>query len=218
MILVTLDQFGIEINFLTGRYVATCHNNRRQPEWPPHPARLFSALVVAWADVDKPDQAEREALEWLEGLGPPAITTPDAIPRRVVSHFVPVNDTTVIGLSLQERRAKKIYDLVDQLRDELARSEGKFTKKAAQIENRLTKEQDVDDQVRNPGNTRSLSAKQMLPDGRVKQERFFPSVTLRENRVTYIWNDSLPDGVGKALNQLLQRIIRLGHSSSLVSC
>ena len=49
------EGFGIEVNFLTGRFVATCHNDRRQPEWPPHPARLFSALVAAWADADEPD-------------------------------------------------------------------------------------------------------------------------------------------------------------------
>ena len=63
------ESFGIEVNFLTGRFVATCHNDRRQPEWPPHPARLYSALVAAWADADKPNPSERAALEWLEVSG-----------------------------------------------------------------------------------------------------------------------------------------------------
>ena len=58
----TTEKFGIEVNFLTGRYVATFHNDRRQPEWPPHPARLFSALVAAWADADEPDRSEREGI------------------------------------------------------------------------------------------------------------------------------------------------------------
>ena len=40
--MATAERFGIEVNFLTGRYVATCHNERRQCEWPPHPARLWA--------------------------------------------------------------------------------------------------------------------------------------------------------------------------------
>ena len=83
----TTEKFGIEVNFLTGRYVATFHNDRRQPEWPPHPARLFSALVATWADADEPDRSEREALEWLEAQGHPAIAASCAVPRKVVSHF-----------------------------------------------------------------------------------------------------------------------------------
>ncbi len=93
--------FGIEVNFLTGRFVATCHNDRRQPEWPPHPARLFSALVAAWADADEPDSAERAALKWLESQAPPGIAASEAVPRSVVSHFVPVNDATIIARLLE---------------------------------------------------------------------------------------------------------------------
>ncbi len=84
--------FAIEINFLTGRYVATSHYNRRLPEWPPHPARLFSALVAEWA-VEQ-DPTERQALEWLEAQPPPSITASDELPRKVVKHFVPVNDAS----------------------------------------------------------------------------------------------------------------------------
>ena len=91
------EHIGIEVNFLTGRFVATCHNDRRQPEWPPHPARLFSALVAAWADTEAPDVAERAALEWLESQAPPGIAASEAVPRKVVSHFVPVNDAFVIS-------------------------------------------------------------------------------------------------------------------------
>ncbi len=51
-----------------------------------------------------------------------------------------------------------------------------------------------------------------------KQERFYPSVTPDEARVTYIWERPFPDGVGEVLDRLLSRVTRLGHSSSLVSC
>ena len=78
------ENIGIEVNFLTGRFVATCHNDRRQPEWPPHPARLFSTLVAAWADAEEPDAAERAALEWLESQAPPDIAASEAVPRKAV--------------------------------------------------------------------------------------------------------------------------------------
>ena len=37
----------LEVEFLLGRYAAADFRDREQPEWPPHPARLFSALVAA---------------------------------------------------------------------------------------------------------------------------------------------------------------------------
>lgn len=57
---------AIEIELLTGRYAATAHNDRGRGEWPPHPARFYSALVAAFHDNDNADQAERAALLWLE--------------------------------------------------------------------------------------------------------------------------------------------------------
>ena len=80
--------FAIEINFLTGRYVATSHYDRRRPEWPPHPARLFSAMMAEWAASGDP--TEREALEWLEAQPSPSITASDETPRKVASHYAEV--------------------------------------------------------------------------------------------------------------------------------
>ena len=210
-------KFGIEVNFLTGGYVATYYNDRRRSEWPPHPSRLFSALVATWAE-DGGDPAERAALEWLESQGAPAIAASEAVPRRAVSHFVPVNDAAIISRSLQERRAKAIYELEDQLVDELSLSEGEVTRKVARIQNRLAKQRDVEAQVKSVGTTSADSAIQMLPDHRGKQERFFPSVTPGDARVTYIWEEATPESVCDTLDGLLQRVTRLGHSSSLVSC
>ena len=171
---------GIEVNFLTGRYVATYHNNRELAEWPPHTARLFSALVSAWAEEGQ-DGAEREALEWLESQRPPDITAPAAVYRSKVSHFVPVNDTTILGRSLMTE------------------------KKAAKA-------------VRNVGATPLKTALALFPEGREKQERFYPSVTPSVPRVTYVWDQAPQDGMAKVLDGLLSRVTRLGHSSSLVSC
>ena len=210
-------KFCVEVNFLTGRYVATSHNDRRQPEWPPHPARLFSALVATWADADEPDPSEREALEWLEVQQAPAISASDAIARKVVSHFVLVNDAAIVGRSAYERKATRIDDLENQLRQALDPEDGD-AKKAARIRQRLAKERDVATQVNRAGKTNPSSAEQMLPDRRGKRERFFPSVTPDRARVSYLWDRSPPDGMDGILDRLLCRVTRLGHPSSLVSC
>ncbi len=212
------ERFGIEVNFLTGRYVATYHNDRRRGEWPPHPARLFSALVAAWTDADEPDGTELEALKWLEAQGAPAVAASDAVPRSVVSHFVPVNDASIVRRTWHEKKAGKTHAMADQLDEELASSQGEITRKVSQLQQRLARERNVESQVSRSGNTNPSSAVQMLPDQRDKRERFFPSVTPEDARVTFIWEAVVPEGVAEALDQLLCRVTRLGHSSSLVSC
>ena len=212
------NPFGIEVNFLTGRFVATSHNDRRQFEWPPHPARLFSALVATWADADEPDQSERSALEWLESLPPPGIAASPAVPRRVVSHFVPVNDASVISRSWYERRAADVTQLSVQHDTEMAAAGGETTSKVARIGRRLATARNVEAQVARTGSANPSSAQAMLPEGRRKQERFFPSVTPEDARVSFLWGVPAPDGLADTLDRLLRRVTRLGHSSSLVSC
>ena len=211
-------KFGIEVNFLTGRFVATFHNDRRQHEWPPHPARLFSALVAAWADADEPDRSERAALEWLEAQAPPAIAASGAVPRTAVAHFVPVNDASVVARAWHERTAHTVFSLEGQLHDELAATRGEVTKSVAQILRRLEKARGVGAQVGRVGNTNPSSALAMMPERRGKQERFFPSVTPDVPRATYLWRDPVPDEFREVLDRLLGRVTRLGHPSSLVSC
>ncbi|MXW41895.1 MAG: type I-U CRISPR-associated protein Cas5/Cas6 [Acidimicrobiia bacterium] len=209
---------AIEVNFLTGRYVATAHNDRESSEWPPHPARLFSALVASWAEAGE-DDAEREVLEWMEALPPPSLGASDVDPRKVVSYFVPVNDTRVISGSWYERCHQKLNELEDQFEAELELSGGELTKKAERTRNKIQKVLDVDSQVSNVGTTSTESALDMLPDVRGKQERHFPSVTPRDARVTFVWVGAhLSVAVRSSLDDLLSRVTRLGHSSSLVSC
>lgn len=209
---------AIEVNFLTGRFVATAHNDREASEWPPHPARLFSALVAGWAETGE-EGAEREVLEWLEAQSPPAIAASEADPRRVVSHFVPVNDASIVSGAWYERRSQNVSELEAQFEDELERSGGELTKKAERVRDKIQKELDVDDQVSKTGTTAVKSALELLPDGRGKQERHFPSITPVEPRVTFVWSDAdLSKTAGASLDHLLERVTRFGHSSSLVSC
>lgn len=209
---------AIEVNFLTGRFVATAHNDRETSEWPPHPARLFSALVAGWAEAGE-DDAEREALEWLEGQPPPALTASSADPRKVVSFFVPVNDASIIGGAWYERRSQSLDNLEDQFIAELEHTGGELTKKVERVRDKIQKALDVEDQVSKTGTTAVKSALELLPDGRGKQERHFPSVTPTEPRVTFIWTNAEPsEPIRNSLDDLVGRVTRLGHSSSLVSC
>ena len=228
----------IEVNFLTGRYSATSHHDRHEPEWPPHGARLFSAMVAAWADADPPDEAERAALEWLGSQPPPRITAPEEVRRRVVSHFVPVNDASVIVPSQYQRRASALRDHIAQWEDEIEASNGEVTKRVERLQEKINRAREVSSLAGRVGNTNEGSALALLPDGRLKKERYFPSVTLVEPRVadtsdhrvptmqrgglsppvTFAWDDGASPDVTAALDQLLGRVTRLGHSSSLVSC
>ena len=159
---------AIEVNFLTGRFVATAHHNRSESEWPPHPARLFSALVAAWGEGgDTPDPHEREALEWLEAQLPPSIVVPDGTPRKVLTHFVPVNDQHFDSKKLKEGKTRLVPSFLDD---------------------------------------------------RPKQGRTFPSITPEEPRVTYLWDSAPSPEITEALDGLTERVTRIGHSSSLVSC
>jgi len=83
--------FALGIRYLNGFVAASLPDNRERPEWPPHPARVFMALVAAHFATGA-DPAEREALLWLESLPPPGLWASDAVPRAVVTHYVPVND------------------------------------------------------------------------------------------------------------------------------
>lgn len=86
---------NIEVEFLMGRAVLSQCSDRTRAEWPPHPQRLFSALVSAYGELGA--QAEHEhALRWLESLPAPEIKA-DLSPafRTTPSYFVPVNDEAI---------------------------------------------------------------------------------------------------------------------------
>ena len=215
----TSATFGIEVNFLTGRFVATCYNDRRQAEWPPHPARLFSALVAVWADADEPNPKERAALEWLESQAAPQIAASNAVPRTVVSHYVPVNDAFIVSRSTYEGRAEKIARLFAQVQAEPDASAAGNRRKAERMLAKVAKERDVKAMVSHAGKKNPTSAAvEMLPERRKKQERFYPSVRPDQARVSFLWDVPAPDDVADALDALLLRVTRLGHSCSLVSC
>ena len=84
---------ALAVHYLTGRAVATDSAWRDAPEWPPHPARLFFAMVDA-LHAGANDPGERAALEWLECQSPPALSHSEASRREAPPSYVPVNDSS----------------------------------------------------------------------------------------------------------------------------
>lgn len=175
--------FAFGIDFLTRVAVMTDAASREKAEWPPHPARIFMALVAAHYDsrplADDGTEAaaawnrERAALEWLEKQGAPEMHWPEAAPRTVVKVYVPVNDAAV---------------------------------------------------PQNPDRVRLAEMRATLgvmPDQRSRQERTFPAVYVEGDEphcfVQLFWPDAEPSPeILVALEGLAEKVIRIGHSSSLV--
>ena len=203
---------AIEVEFLTGRYVATAHDDRSEHEWPPHPARLFSALVATWAETDEPAASERSILERLETLAAPLITASGAAPRAVVTHFVPVNDAAVVRT--YDRRVADMEVAFATLASGDLKPAG-----VQKAQNAIAKARDVETYVAPDPKAPVANALALLPSGRGKQARTYPSVTPIAPRVVYSWPTAeLAAEERSSLDALLSRVVRVGHSSSFVAC
>lgn len=83
----------LEIEWLTGIASLAMAPSCAEPDWPPQPDRVFSALVASWG-ARGDDPQERAALEWLEACPPPRLFHRQGAARQTVSTFVPPNDDT----------------------------------------------------------------------------------------------------------------------------
>lgn len=208
---------AVQVRLLAGRYVATQFDERDRVEWPPHPARLFAAAVAAWADTDEPDPDERAALHWWESLDPPLIACSlpeDAATRSVVTHFVPVNDATV----LSRDSSATYHDLTEalELEAESLVGDGPDLRARRRAQTMAAKAQTRAVQFSSRG-AAPATGLGVLPEYRVRQARTFPSVTPADEIVIFTWPDVAPDPARlEALDRVLGRIGRLGHSSSPV--
>jgi CRISPR-associated protein Csb2 len=103
----------LEIEFLLGVSFAALGPDSAEPDWPPQPDRVFSALVASWAARGQ-QGPERAALEWLERQEPPLLDASDYFARPAPTVFVPPNDpqtgrvgdATVLP-SLRRRQARR---------------------------------------------------------------------------------------------------------------
>lgn len=86
--------FALRATLLLGVYAASRSSSRAEPEWPPHPDRLYQALVAAayGREPGRLGAGSGAALRWLERQPPPAIWASEAAERKALGVFVPVND------------------------------------------------------------------------------------------------------------------------------
>jgi len=222
---------AIEIELLTGRYAATAHNDRGRGEWPPHPARFYSALVAAFYDREDADQAEREALLWLEQQNAPSLSVdPESLVgrRQVQDVYVPVNDIT-----LGHSAAMSPNEWADAFTKQKIKAQEKLTKAEAKFQ---------EESGKNPGSNASRKARKelekaklaltkdgfsdvdldksvaLMPERRTRQVRTFPVVLPETPTFAFLWPTADPSPHRASLERLCARVTRLGHSSSLVRC
>jgi CRISPR-associated protein Csb2 len=217
---------AVEVELLTGRYAATAHDDRRRAEWPPHPARFFSALVAALHDRDPVDPDERAALLWLERQPPPALDVDLEVDERlgrrdVRDVYVPVNDVSVVGdvwpLVVAVEKAHAELLRIDQgatarevreAREAVAKAERKladFLRKAIARPEETTKSD-------------MKAATALMPERRLRQLRTFPVAVPGRTTFSLAWEAEPSAAVRASLEALCTRVTRLGHSSSLVRC
>src|SRR5579884_2107536 len=107
--------FAVRVRYLTGRVCAAAFDEgdaKETVEWPPHPSRLFSALVASWGESGEQPEL-RAALEWLERQPPPSIYFSSCSVRRRVNVYVPVNDEAgvrnFLGLTMSDGRKPRTF-------------------------------------------------------------------------------------------------------------
>lgn len=205
--------FGLAVDLLCERYTASAHNDRVATEWPPHPARLHMALIDAWGSSEDQDPSERAALVWLESLEPPEIVAAETVAERTpVVHYVPDNDVDITSPANYANRYQRLGDALEQLDDDVA------PKQRERLETKIAKERDVASQVTERGTTSPRVAAEMLPGGRGKQGRHFPTVRPAGQSVVFWWEGADPSPeVRAAIDEVAARVSRLGHSSSFVA-
>lgn len=213
----------LEFELLTGRFVATAATSRSESEWPPHPARVFSALVEAWATADDDDPAGKAAavLDRIAAADPPAIDASEASTRDVVSVYVPVNDLSVVDDCGKQEQA--LADAEQRLAELRAEGDLKAERKAAkEVEKLAVRLEDARRSARAApaklADDAIKRARSLVPETRTaKQPRSFPSVTPDRATVRYAYGDLTLDADDLAnLEAVLRRVVRIGHSSSLV--
>lgn len=84
--------FCLTVRLRLGAYDAAMVDDPLSSEWPPHPARIFCALVAG-----DPTAAEWEALRWLEALPPPEVHASEPLSSLSPQQFLVTNRTEQKG-------------------------------------------------------------------------------------------------------------------------
>jgi len=224
----------IEIELLAGRYAATAYNDRFRAEWPPHPARFFSALVAALHDNAPVDDQERRALLWLEQQTAPGLvvdtkTVNEHLGRREVCDvFVPVNDITITAalepkLRAAESAVEKAQAAVDTQQAQpstkaQAKELAKLHKELEKAERAYAKQLAAVNETGVASGEELKASRAIFGEYRTRQMRTFPVVFPADPCLHFVWPSDPPVESRAALDRLCERVTRLGHSTSLVRC
>lgn len=83
----------LRVFFPSGRFYGAELHDPSLPEWPPHPSRLYSALVAsAYRSGGGMTENKRKALKWFESLAPPSVALPAAELSNAPVSYVPPGD------------------------------------------------------------------------------------------------------------------------------
>lgn len=104
---------GIEL--LMRRAVIACYDRREEAEWPPHPDRVFMALVAGFGETGK-EPGEEAALKWLESQPAPKMAVSlQASHRGTFTSYVPVNDDSAPAAKDNKTKKFKPYSVMGSL-------------------------------------------------------------------------------------------------------
>lgn len=213
---------ALTIELLGGNYIATAYNDRERGEWPPHPARLFSALLATWAEGDPESEAgsvELRALRWLElQRAPEILASPTARTsfRTTVPVFVPVNDVGVVAPPDRTRLAEAEAQLAET-NDPKARA--KLEKAVAKLASQYAAAMAKSIAAPKRFGKSDGEAADKLFERRTKQPRTFPTAVPEHPCVGFVWKDcEVPSELLPGFERLTSRLVRLGHSSSIIRC
>ncbi len=221
---------ALRVHFLTDRFAGCRFDDRTAAEWPPHPSRVYAALVEALhapTGDSGMDPEEAQALDLLATLGAPRILASGASARRVMTHFVPVNDASQVGVDVSTHEMNVTHAEAACLSAEAALRQAD-TRAQAKAEARLAKTRVTLASAQRaltqalavaaaPGSKGGTGdgASRVLPWNRTKQPRTFPAAVPEDPEVAYVWPEATvapPSLV--ALNEIASRVVRIGHSSS----
>jgi CRISPR-associated protein Csb2 len=100
----------LRIDFPSGRYYAAQAHAPSLPEWPPHPSRIFSALVAsAYRSCAGITAQKRAALKWFETLSAPYIVAPNATLLESPVFYVPPGDLMIYEHGVHRWRQPRYY-------------------------------------------------------------------------------------------------------------
>jgi CRISPR-associated protein Csb2 len=203
----------LEIRLLTGRYAAASVTDPASAEWPPHPARVYSALTAALHEEAEPAADEVRALDWLAEMGAPEIHASPAEMRWLGSIFVPTNDQKALAdidsqLERVEAAERALHGTEGK---ERARAEKALEKARSALLARSATSAEADG-TGTPSNAAELLNRRLRP-----QPRRFPVAVPHDEVVHLQWPVAPTPDILAALDRVAARVARLGHSSSLVS-